>query len=194
VGHPDLAAAAHARAERSAAQRDRSQHRAGNRGSPAAARSHRAAGTPADHPGRAAEHARRGRAGLPQRARSAAHTPARGHNRLSRHNRPAGRFGDRTRCGGTLREQIDALYREIDAIEPPPGLAPAHNRYLAGLEIERQALDDMLEFYSSLAIQSANRATLRMADSAHQIELARQLLDTRRAVVPATSIPAQTLR
>ncbi|MBK9941755.1 MAG: hypothetical protein IPP13_09090 [Kouleothrix sp.] len=94
----------------------------------------------------------------------------------------------------TLREQIDALYREIDAIEPPPGLAPAHNRYLAGLEIERQALDDMLEFYSSLAIQSANRATLRMADSAHQIELARQLLDTRRAVVPATSIPAQTLR
>ena len=94
----------------------------------------------------------------------------------------------------TLRDQIDAAYRTIDALNPPAPLAQAHNSYLAGLEIERQAIDSMLEFYSSLSIQNANRATLRMADSARQLDQARRLFALGQAAVPRAPIPAQTLR
>ncbi|KPV50825.1 hypothetical protein SE17_24660, partial [Kouleothrix aurantiaca] len=94
----------------------------------------------------------------------------------------------------TLRDQIDAAYRTIDALAPPAPLAQAHTSYLAGLEIERQAIDSMLEFYSSLSIQNANRATLRMADSARQLDQARHLFALGEAAVPHAPIPAQTLR
>src|SRR5699024_678414 len=42
-----------------------------------------------------------------------------------------------------LREQIDDAQSTIEAITPPLALAQAHNSYLTGLEIERQALEDM---------------------------------------------------
>ena len=93
-----------------------------------------------------------------------------------------------------LREEIDAQYQAIDAQEPPTGLAAAHNSYLAGLEIERQALDDMLEFYNSFRVQFANRATLRMVDAERQFTLARALLETRRATANRQAVPSQTMR
>ncbi len=92
-----------------------------------------------------------------------------------------------------LREQIDSAYRTLDALSPPPAMAPAHNAYLGGLEIERKALDDMLEFYSTLSIQYANRATLRMGDAARQLEYAGQLFAAPAAAQPA-AIPAQAAR
>lgn len=94
----------------------------------------------------------------------------------------------------TLRDQIDGAYRAIDRLTPPVPLAGAHANYLVGLEMERQALDDMLEFYSSLSIQYANRATLRMTDSTRQIEQARELFDAGRATVDIIAVPAQSAR
>ena len=93
-----------------------------------------------------------------------------------------------------LREEIDAQYQAIAAQDPPAGLAAAHNSYLAGLEIERQALDDMLEFYNSFRVQFANRATLRMVDAERQFTLARALLETRRATATRQAVPSQTMR
>jgi hypothetical protein len=93
-----------------------------------------------------------------------------------------------------LREQIDRIYGQLDALEPPVALAQAHNGYLAGLEIERQALDDMLEFYNSLSIQYANRATLRMVDSSRQLERARALFDARRQAIAGQSVYSQVAR
>jgi hypothetical protein len=93
-----------------------------------------------------------------------------------------------------LREQIDKTYGQLEAIEPPATLAQAHNSYLAGLEIERQALDDMLEFYNSLSVQYANRATLRMVDSGRQLDRARSIFDARRLEVANQPIQPQVAR
>jgi hypothetical protein len=94
----------------------------------------------------------------------------------------------------TLREQIDKNYAQVEALDPPTPLIQAHNSYLAGLEIERQALDDMLEFYNSLSVQYANRATLRMLDSSRQLDRARALFDVRRLSVGKQGAQAQVAR
>lgn len=94
----------------------------------------------------------------------------------------------------TLREQLDTVYGQLDALDPPATLVQAHTSYLAGLEIERQALDDMLEFYNSLNVQNANRATLRMIDSGRQFERASALFDARQAAIGSQLIQAQAAR
>src|SRR4051794_14807800 len=93
-----------------------------------------------------------------------------------------------------LREQIDAAHSTIEAITPPAALAQAHNSYLTGLEIERLALDDILEFYNGFRVQFANRATLRMVDAGRQLERARALFDKREIQATSASVPAQTVR
>lgn len=108
--------------------------------------------------------------------------------------RPGGSSIAHAAAARALREQIDRAYATIDALEAPVGLVQAHNRYLAGLEIERQALGDMLEFYSSLSIQYANRATLRMGDSAREIEQANQGFAVRPGLARAPAVPQQTMR
>jgi hypothetical protein len=80
-----------------------------------------------------------------------------------------------------LRDEVDASYKLMAAVEPPATLAQGHNSYLTGLEIERRALDDMLEFYNTFRVQFANRATLAMIDAELQFEHARALFETRRA-------------
>jgi hypothetical protein len=93
-----------------------------------------------------------------------------------------------------LREQIETTHGAIEAITPPVALAQAHDSYLTGLEIERQALDDMLEFYNGFRVQFANRATLRMVDAGRQLERALELFDMRRSATTAQSVPVQTAR
>jgi hypothetical protein len=93
-----------------------------------------------------------------------------------------------------LREQIDAAYATIDAIEPPPALAQSHANYLAGLDLERQALEDMLGFYGSFQVQFANRAALRMVDASRLIERARALFATQETQATLPAMPAQTAR
>ncbi len=109
-------------------------------------------------------------------------------------SRPGGSSIAHAAAARALREQIDQAYATIDALEAPAGLAQAHNRYLAGLEIERQALGDMLEFYSSLSIQYANRATLRMGDSAREIAQANQGFAGHQGPAHAPALPQQTAR
>jgi hypothetical protein len=94
----------------------------------------------------------------------------------------------------TLRERIDKTYAQLEALDPPAPLLQAHNSYLAGLEIERQALDDMLEFYNSLRVQDANRATLRMVDSSRQLDRARALFDARARSIGNQPVQAQVVR
>jgi hypothetical protein len=93
-----------------------------------------------------------------------------------------------------LRQEIEAAYRLIEGITPPAPLAKAHANYLAGLELERSALDDMLEFYGSFSIQLANRAALRMEEADRHLELARSEFGTSQARVTTRTIPVQTVR
>ncbi|HEU5104196.1 MAG TPA: hypothetical protein VFU22_34500, partial [Roseiflexaceae bacterium] len=61
-------------------------------------------------------------------------------------------------------------------------------------EIERLALDDMLEFYNGFRVQFANRATLRMVDAGRQLERALALFEKRQSQAADTTIPVQMAR
>lgn len=93
-----------------------------------------------------------------------------------------------------LRDQIEVSYTAIAGLTPPPALAQAHGDYLAGLELELSALDDMREFYSSFSIQLANRATLLLEDADKRLERARARFDSSAAQAARQPIPAQTAR
>jgi hypothetical protein len=105
-------------------------------------------------------------------------------------SQPGGSSVGHAAAARDLRAAIDTTYETIEALTPPPAMVPAHNAYLAGLEIERQALDDMLEFYNSFSVQYANRATLRMVDADRQLGRARALFDAGRSAA-ATQPPGQ---
>lgn len=72
-----------------------------------------------------------------------------------------------------LREEIEAGNSEIAKLTPPPALAQSHANYLAGLELEQVALNDMLEFYTSFSISLANRASIRLEDAGNYLQQAR---------------------
>lgn len=93
-----------------------------------------------------------------------------------------------------LRDQIEASYATIAGMTPPPALAQAHGDYLAGLELELSALDDMREFYSSFSIQLANRATLLLEDADKRLERARTRFDTTAAQASRQPPTAQVAR
>jgi hypothetical protein len=93
-----------------------------------------------------------------------------------------------------LREAIDSAGDLVGTLTPPAALAPAHADYLAGLELERAALADVLEFYNSFSISLANRATLRLEDADKHIERARASFDAYHSRADGHSIAQQTLR
>lgn len=76
-----------------------------------------------------------------------------------------------------LRDQVAEAHAQLAALTPPPVLEAAHADYLAGLEVERQALDDMLQFYGSFSVQLANRAAIRMAEASQLLDRARAGFD-----------------
>jgi hypothetical protein len=93
-----------------------------------------------------------------------------------------------------LREAIDTAGEALDALTPPAALAQAHADYLAGLELERAALGDVLEFYNSFSISLANRAALRLEDADKHIQRARVRFDAYRSAADDRAIAPQTIR
>lgn len=94
----------------------------------------------------------------------------------------------------TLRDQIEASYKTISAISPPAPLKTAHAAYLSGLEQERAAMGDLLEFYGSFSIQLSNRAILRLMEADKQMEQARTSFAQEQGLANQWFPPAQTLR
>lgn len=93
-----------------------------------------------------------------------------------------------------LRTQVEGGYNALVLITPPPSLAEAHARYLAGLKEELAALDDILEFYGSFSVQLANRATLRMDDAGKQLARARTMYAQRQNEAHARAVPPHAAR
>jgi len=93
-----------------------------------------------------------------------------------------------------LREEVDTANEAITQFKPPAVLAQAHADYLAGLELERAALSDMLEFYNSFSISLANRATLRLEDAGKRLDRARARFDAYRAQIANHPLASQTAR
>ncbi len=94
----------------------------------------------------------------------------------------------------TLRDQIETTATTLRAITPPPTLAEAHDAYLNGLDQERAAMADLLDFYGSYSIQLANRAVLRLLDADAQIGRARAAFDQASAAANTTSPDPFTVR
>lgn len=109
-------------------------------------------------------------------------------------NQPGGSSISHAAAARRLRDVIDTSYTTIAQIVPPTSLTKAHNDYLAGLEIERSALDDMLEFYSSFGIQIANRATLRLEEANKRLSRARTRFEEALQQANAQTIHTQAIR
>ncbi|MFL5806903.1 MAG: hypothetical protein ACJ8CR_34885 [Roseiflexaceae bacterium] len=93
-----------------------------------------------------------------------------------------------------LREEVETANAAIMQFTPPAVLAQGHADYLAGLELERAALGDMLEFYNSFSISLANRATLRLEDAGKRLDRARARFDAYRAQAAVHALAPQTAR
>ncbi|MEN9937224.1 MAG: hypothetical protein RLZZ387_3803 [Chloroflexota bacterium] len=109
-------------------------------------------------------------------------------------SQPGGSSTAHAAAARRLREQVDVAYRTIEALTPPPPLEQAHADYLAGLALERSALDEMLSFYGSFKIELANHAALQMDAAAQRLEDARQAFDDQRAAVAAQPVQPQSAR
>lgn len=93
-----------------------------------------------------------------------------------------------------LRATVDTAYAALVELAPPPHLRAAHDNYLKGLDDERAAMDDMLEFYGSYRIQIANRAVLRLEEARERITLARAAFAATGQTANSSGPPVQTAR
>ncbi|HEU5088168.1 MAG TPA: hypothetical protein VFT99_12010, partial [Roseiflexaceae bacterium] len=80
-------------------------------------------------------------------------------------SRPGGSSTAHAAAAQRFRDAIERSYMVIESLDPPGSLEASHRDYLAGLEAELTALDDMLAFYGSFNIELANRATIHMSEA-----------------------------
>jgi hypothetical protein len=109
-------------------------------------------------------------------------------------SQPGGSSSAHAAAARRLRDALEQASGELGALEPPEVLARAHADYLAGLELERAALADMLDFYGSFSISLANRATLRLEDARKQIDRARARFEAYQREAVQHAIASQTIR
>jgi hypothetical protein len=109
-------------------------------------------------------------------------------------SQPGGSSTAHAAAARRLREHVDEVHQTLERITPPPSLGLAHAEYLAGLEHERSALDEMLNFYGSFRVELANRAALEMESAGASLERARAAFDRERSLVDRPVIHAQSVR
>lgn len=71
-----------------------------------------------------------------------------------------------------LRAEVERSLITMNQLRPPGTLQPAHADYLKGLELQRDGLDALLEFYGSYEVANANRAAQRFQEARAYIERA----------------------
>jgi tetratricopeptide (TPR) repeat protein len=69
---------------------------------------------------------------------------------------------DRAAAVRILLEELDRSQTALAGLRPPAGARDAHALYMGGLAEERQALDDLLTFYTTGDAKFANRAGTRL--------------------------------
>lgn len=94
-----------------------------------------------------------------------------------------------------LRSTVDTALEKMGALRPPATLQPAHGDYLRGLELQRDGLDALLEFYGSYDVANANRAALRFQQARAYIERAQAAFAGQaRQLAELSAISSQTAR
>lgn len=71
-----------------------------------------------------------------------------------------------------LREQVQRSHDKLGALPVPGEVAAAHQMYVDGLTLEKEALGQVLEFYGSYDSTLANRAALGLQESRTKIATA----------------------
>ncbi len=92
-------------------------------------------------------------------------------------SRPGGTSVGYASAAQRLHEQVEQIYTSMQALSPPSELEQAHASYIRGLEVEMDALNTLLEFYSSYEVERANRAMLGFQEAHSYIESARAEFD-----------------
>ncbi len=76
-----------------------------------------------------------------------------------------------------LRSQVERAYVTLKELTPPPELSNAHDDYVRGLALELEALDAILDFYSTFKVERANEAAIRFQEAGFYFDRARIVLD-----------------
>ncbi len=76
-----------------------------------------------------------------------------------------------------LRSQVERAYVTLKELTPPPELSNAHDDYVRGLALELEALDALLDFYSTFRVERANEAAIRFQEAGLYFDRARIVLD-----------------
>lgn len=94
-----------------------------------------------------------------------------------------------------LRTAVEAALAQMEALRPPGTLQPAHDDYARGLELQRDGLDALLEFYGSYDVANANRAALHFQQARAFVERAQAAFAGQARRLAALSlISSQTAR
>jgi len=92
-------------------------------------------------------------------------------------SRPGGTSVGHASAAQRLRDQVEQIHTSMKAVTPPAEVEQAHASYLRGLEVEIDALKELLEFYSSYEVERANRAALGFQEASGYINRARAEFD-----------------
>ncbi len=92
-------------------------------------------------------------------------------------NQPGGASIGHVAAAQRLRSQVEQAHTTLSQVTPPTELQSAHADYIQGLELELEAIDAILSFYSSFEVEQANLAALRFQQASASFDSARVLLD-----------------
>nr|MCU0494952.1 hypothetical protein [Chloroflexaceae bacterium] len=87
-------------------------------------------------------------------------------------SQPGGLSVGNVAAAQTLRTTVEQARATLAELNPPRELQTAHADYQRGLELESQALDELLEFYGSYNVEQANRAAQNLQAAQGYIERA----------------------
>jgi tetratricopeptide (TPR) repeat protein len=114
---------------------------------------------------------------------------------LNATSRPGGASVSHVAAAQNLRNIIEAVHAELRTLTPPQNLQVAHEDYLAGLELEIEALDAIAEFYSSYQVEQANRAARLLQQASARIDRARTLFDNQqRRIEDGSFVSSHSIR
>jgi tetratricopeptide (TPR) repeat protein len=114
---------------------------------------------------------------------------------LNATSRPGGASVSHVAAAQNLRNTVEAVHAELSTLTPPQNLRVAHEDYLAGLELEIEALDAIAEFYGSYEVEQANRAARLLQQASARIDRARALFDNQqRQIEDGSFVSSHSIR
>lgn len=94
-----------------------------------------------------------------------------------------------------LRAAVEEALDAMEQLRPPATLQQAHDDYLRGLELQRDGLDALQEFYGSYQVANANRAALHFQQARAFVERAQSAFaGEARQLAELSAVSSQTAR